>query len=213
MTAVLPRSVPLPPGPPVPARTKAPVPLAVGLIGLGAVLLLLAVGLLIVWAVLRPDTPRSAARPAGGVPGATTAVPGNLDSAVRAAVDASNRAQIEALHKVDATPLQGVVTGRALEDNLQILANLQRTRSYAVSTLDHIDYQPAKQVDADHATIRTVESWTTLYYRQGTDQLTNRQQSTGLQEIYYLVRQNGQWIVEQIDIRDPSATPAPNNTQ
>src|SRR5689334_10306667 len=44
ITATLPRSVALPPpGPSVPARTKAPVPLAAGLIGLGAVLLLLAV--------------------------------------------------------------------------------------------------------------------------------------------------------------------------
>jgi hypothetical protein len=34
-----------------------------------------------------------------------------------------------------------------------------------------------------------------------------------LQEIDYLVRQNGQWVVEQIDIRDPNSTPAPGDTQ
>jgi hypothetical protein len=203
------------PGAPGPARRNPNVSLAVAALSLGATLLVLAVGLIVVWAVLRPGAPRSAAQPGGTRPAASAATPvaGDFDSAIRAAVDASNRAQIAALRQVDATPLQGVVIGRALDDNLQILANLQRTRSYAVSTLDHIDYQPARPVDADHATIRTVESWTTIYYRQGTDQLVGRQQSTGLQEIYYLVRQNGQWVVEQIDIRDPNATPAPNNTQ
>jgi hypothetical protein len=170
-------------------------------------LLLLAVGLIVVGAVFQ-TTRRSATGPAAATP-----VAADLDTAIRAAVDASNRAQIEALRTLDDKPLRGAVIGRALDDNLQILADLQRSRVYAVSTLDQIDYQPARQLDADHASIRTVESWTTLYYRQGTNQLTRRQQSTGLQEIYYLVRQDGRWVVEQIDIRDPGATPAPGDTQ
>lgn len=198
---------PGPLGSPRPARPAAPRLLAFGCIGIGAAVLLLAVGFVIL-AVILPGGARRLPSQA-----AVTPVTGDLDAAIRAAVDASNRAQIEALHTLDDAPLRGVVVGRALDDNLQILADLQRSRVYAVSTLDHIDYQPARQLDADHASIRTVESWTTLYYRQGTNQLTRRQQSTGLQEIYYLVRQDGRWVVEQIDIRDPEATPAPNDTQ
>jgi hypothetical protein len=188
-------------------------PLALGCLGAGTLLLLLAVGLIVVGVLVRSGVQSGPIRSSGGGPSAATPGAGDLDAAIRAAVDASNRAQIEALHTLDDAPLRGVVTGRALDDNLQILANLQRSRTYAVSTLDHIDYQPAKQLDADHASIRTVESWTTLYYRQGTDQLTRREQSTGLQEIYYLVRQDGRWVVEQVDIRDPNSTPAPGDTQ
>ncbi len=191
------------------ALRGAQTPLAVALIAAGAAVLLLAVGLFVVGVVLRPATRTSNSRPA-------SVAGGGLDAEVRAAVEASNRAQIEALHTLDETPFQGVVVGQALDDNLQILADLRRNGVYSVSTLDHIEYQPATQVDATHATIRTVESWTTLYYQQGTDQLVRHQQSTGLQEIYSLVRQNGGWVVAQIDIRDPSASPAtpvPHDTQ
>ncbi len=201
------------PGPPAPARSRPVLPLALGCLGAGTLLLLLALGLMIVAAVVRPGIQSGPTQPTGIGSSAPTPVAGGLDAAIRAAVDASNRAQIEALRTLDDQPLRGVVIGRALDDNLQILANLQRARTYAVSTLDHIDYQPARQLDADHASIRTVESWTTLYYRQGTDALVRRQQSTGLQEIYYLVRQDGRWVVEQIDIRDPNSTPAPGDTQ
>jgi hypothetical protein len=177
----------------------------IGAVAAGAGFFLLALGALAAVTLVRqsPAVSRSTA----------PAVGGSLDAQIRAAVEASNNAQIEALRTLDPKVLDNAVIGKARSDNLAMIAALQQQGVYAEATLNHIEYRAARAQDADHATIRTVESWTTTYYRRSDKRAVNRRTSTGLDEIYYLVRQDGKWIVEQIDIRDANATPGTDDTQ
>ena len=173
--------------------------------------LLLVVALAVAWSVLGPRLQAgSTTAPASSGPAPAA---GSLDAQARAAVDASNQAQIAALRAVSTDPLRGAVIGQALQDNLALVSSLQSQGLYAVSELKRIDYQPAQQVDATHATIRTTESWVTTFYRSDNKQQAGQDTSNNLSELYHLTLLDGKWVVAQVDIHNPNATPAPGNTQ
>ncbi len=123
--------------------------------------------------------------------------------AIIAAIEANNNAQIAAFHNVDPQVLTGKMTGKALQDNLDSITAMQQKGQHEDARLLKIDYQPPRLLSAGEASIRTVEQWESrLYNKDGT--LAQAARTQTLYEVYYLVQQNGQWVVNQVDI---SATP------
>ncbi len=206
---------------PVARRNNAPLGL---LAVLGALLLIgLAAAAVFMVGSNRPQPQALAtARPAatavrGGTiptapPAASPIVGGTLPSdaagrAIIAAIAANNTAQIAAFHSLDPKALEGKMTGQALQDNLDSIVAMQQKGQYEDARLLKIDYQPPRILSSGEASIRTVEQWESrLYSKDGT--LAQPSQTQTLYEIYYLVQQNGQWVVNQVTISTtPDGTP------
>ncbi|MGI8587056.1 MAG: zinc ribbon domain-containing protein [Chloroflexia bacterium] len=129
-----------------------------------------------------------------------------------AAIEANNNAQIAALRNLDPTALEGKMSGPALTENQSEIQNLRSKGIYEDAHLIKIDYQRAAMTDADHATIQTVEQWdSTLHALDGTGASSPTPTQT-LHETYRLIRNNGHWVVNQVDIKeDPPPTLGPGD--
>jgi len=220
-----------PPGPawrppdtltPVARRTNVPL----GLIAVLGALLLIGLAAAAVF-VVGSNRPRATAiatvlpvsSPVGGggippaqQPPASPVVGGTRPSdavgrAIVAAIEANNTAQIAAFRNLDAKALTGKMSGKALQANLDSITQMQQKGQYEDARLLKIDYQEPRVLSAGEASIRTVEQWESrLYSKDGTP--AQAAQTQTLYEVYYLIQQNGHWLVNQVDISTtPDGTP------
>ncbi len=188
------------------ARVRAPVGLLAGL-GLLALIVLMVAAVFLLSSTRPQSLAGATARPGGtAVMGGT--LPNDAEGrAIVAAIEANNAAQITAFHTLNAKVLDGKMSGKALQDNLTSISDLQQKGQYEDARLLKIDYQPARILNANEASIRTVEQWeSSLHNKDGS--LVQAAQTQTLYEVYYLVRQSGQWVVNQVDIsQTPDGTP------
>lgn len=161
---------------------------------------------------VRP-APTAAAR---AVPRGVTPTPGaafvpktDQERAVIAAIEANNNAQIAALRQVDASLLEGKMSGSALTENQQEVDRLQSRGQYEEARLLSIQYSAPQFLSATEASIRTVETWESIIYDQGGSE-ADRSGPDTLYEIYYLTRTASGWVVNQVDI---STTPPSSPNQ
>jgi len=169
-------------------------------IGAGVLLLvLLLLGGVLLLAPKNNGTANSAGTNPQAVPqGATD------EETIKNVIKQSNDEQITAWRNLDTEVLKGTRTGQVLDENIQAVQELQSKNMYAVPVNKSLEYGEIK-VDGDKATAKTVEVWTVTFYSKSDDKVILATGPDTLEETYYLVKQNGKWLVNSLDIvkRDP----------
>ncbi|HUS17159.1 MAG TPA: zinc ribbon domain-containing protein [Chloroflexia bacterium] len=193
-----------------------------GILAVGGAVLLLAIAVLGVWwaGTTARSGPGAAPTQVAGVPTSTTPVATaevggykpvtDEERAIIAAVEANNAAQVIALRTLNPQALDGKMTGAALSDNLRYIESLRQKSLYEEAQLRNIDYEQPRLLTSDQASIRTVEVWDSTLRRRNGGQVVEQRDPQTLHEVYYLTRQNGKWIVTQVDIKE-AGVPTPGS--
>ena len=183
-------------------RRLPPAPI-IALAGIALVLVIAFSGLFVFGPLLIKSEARGANAATGNAPSSA--------EQVRDAIDAANKAQIKAVRQVDASLLNNKMTGQALSDNQQQIKQLGERRLYQIADMLDLQYQSVTFSDNNHATAHTIERWQSKVYRTGSAVIAQSSGPDKLAEVYTLVRQNGVWLVENIEIQViEEATPPAN---
>lgn len=121
-------------------------------------------------------------------------------------INDSNAAQTEAMKTLNVDLLKQFYVGEEYNKNRDMVGKLKSENAYSRQKLEKIDILEVV-IDGDKATAKTVEVWSQSYYRKDNNQLLQDFPATTLDEVYHFTRQNGQWIIERVDIVDRNATP------
>ena len=117
---------------------------------------------------------------------------------VKQVVCVSNEEQIQAWRELDVEVLRGSRTGAVLEENIKYVENLKARNLYAVPVLGSLEVREVK-ITGDTATVSTVETWSVTFYNRQDNSVAEAQPAQTLAETYYMVKQNGKWLVERLD--------------
>jgi hypothetical protein len=141
-----------------------------------------------------------------------TALPSNAtdEMKLRDVIYRSNENQIESWKNLDEGVLKKNYTGKALDENINQVRELQRQGMYAIPHNESLQILDVT-VNGDTATAHTKEKWTVNYYNKANNALITRQ-SYSLSETYHFVKQDGIWYINQLDIPEttPETTPGQN---
>ena len=118
----------------------------------------------------------------------------------------SNDEQIKAWRDLDTEVLKGTRVGDVLEENIDMVNLLKKNKMYAVPAIQRLDFVEVK-VNGDSATVRTVETWTVTYYSQDTQEVVQQNGPDTLRETYHMVKQNGKWMVRELEIDETPTAP------
>lgn len=137
-----------------------------------------------------------------------TPLPANAseEEKVKAVIIRSNQEQIQAWHTLDTSILSGTRTGAVLSENIQTVNDLKRNNMYAIPVNQTLDIKDIK-VNGNTAVAHTFEVWTVTYYTSDGQQISAMGPDS-LTETYYLVKQNGRWLINRLDIYG-QGTPTP----
>lgn len=133
-------------------------------------------------------------------PGANpSSSPSSEEEAVKEVVRRSNEEQIAAWRNLDTEILKGTRTGKVLSDNVQMVEELRRYGMYAVPENLQLDILDVT-VTGDRAIVRTVEVWKVTFYKKSNNGKIESKGPDTLTETYYLVKENGRWLVNKLEI-------------
>jgi hypothetical protein len=132
------------------------------------------------------------------------------EDTIKAVIKQSNDEQITAWRTLDTEVLKGTRTGQVLTENIQAVQELQNKGMYAIPENKSLVYGEIK-VNGDTATAKTVEVWTVTFYTKSDGKVVLATGPDTLQETYYLVKQNGKWLVNSLDIQKQNAPGTPSN--
>lgn len=128
---------------------------------------------------------------------------------VKQTVRVSNDEQIKAWRELDTEVLKGTRIGDVLQENIDMVELLKQNNMYAVPVNQRLDFLEV-QINGDRATVRTVETWTVTFYNKDTKDVVQQNGPDTLRETYYMVKQNGKWMVNKLEIDETQ--PAPGST-
>lgn len=132
------------------------------------------------------------------------------EAKVQEVVRISNEEQIKALRDLDIEVLKGTRVGQVLDENIQMVQMLQSRGMYAVPVNESLQFVDVK-VQGDRATVHTVEVWTVTFYKKSDNTVVQKNGPDKLNETYFLVKQNGKWMIDQLQI-DGQSSPQPDTT-
>lgn len=170
-----------------------------------AVLLLLVFGAGYLWLNNKTNTPSVAIH---------TTLPANAseEDKVKDVVRVSNEEQIKAWRDLDPEVLKGTRVGQVLDENMQMVQMLKSRDMYAVPVNQSLEFVDVK-VTGDTAIVRTVETWTVTFFKKSDNTPIQKNGPDTLHETYHMVKQNGKWMVNQLQIDgQPDSTPRPGTT-
>ncbi|MDQ5825999.1 MAG: zinc-ribbon domain-containing protein [Chloroflexota bacterium] len=118
----------------------------------------------------------------------------------------SNDEQIKAWRDLDTEVLKGTRVGDVLQENIEMIEMLKQNNMYAVPVMERLDFVDVK-VNGDTATVRTIETWSVTFYNRDTRQVVRKNGPDTLHETYYMVKQNGKWMVNELVIEESPNAP------
>jgi hypothetical protein len=121
-------------------------------------------------------------------------------------VRVSNDEQIKAWRDLDTEVLKGTRVGDVLKENIDLVEMLKQNNMYALPVIQRLDFVDVK-VNGDSATVRTIETWTVTFYNKDTKEVVQKNGPDTLHETYHMVKQNGKWMVRELEIEDAPTAP------
>jgi hypothetical protein len=148
--------------------------------------------------------------PIEATPTQVCSIPQNptAEDEIKYVVCVSNEEQIKALKELNTEVLKGSRTGRALEENIELVEQLKSKQLYAIPVNQQLDILDVK-VEGDRATVKTYEVWLVSFYALADDKLVQTRGPDKYNETYHVVKQNGKWLIERVDF--VSLTPSPGD--
>jgi hypothetical protein len=140
-----------------------------------------------------------------------TKVPANApdQDKVKEVVRVSNDEQIQAWKNLDENVLKGTRIGKVLDEQLDMVKQLKQNGMYAVPVNVELAFLDV-QVKGDQATVRTKEVWTVTFYRKSDNRKIESKGPDTLTETYYLTKQNGKWLINNLVFNSENGvTPTP----
>jgi len=140
-----------------------------------------------------------------------TKVPANApeEDKVKEVVRISNDEQIQAWKNLDENVLKGTRTGNVLTEQIDMVRQLKQNGMYAIPVNVQLSFLDAK-VNGDTATVRTKEVWTVTFYRKADNRKIESKGPDTLTETYYLVKQDGKWMINKLVFdSENGVTPTP----
>jgi hypothetical protein len=126
---------------------------------------------------------------------------------IKQVIRQSNEEQIQAWRELNTEVLNGTRTGQVLQENIDAVEQLRSRGMYAVPVNHRLDFGKIT-INGDKATAETIEEWTVTFYQKSDDKVIDKDGPRTLAEVYYLVKQDGKWLIAQLDIRNvPEPTP------
>ncbi|HYP20876.1 MAG TPA: zinc ribbon domain-containing protein [Chloroflexia bacterium] len=125
---------------------------------------------------------------------------------VKETVRISNDEQIKAWRDLDTEVLKGTRVGDVLKENIEMVELLKKNRKYAVPVIQRLDFVDVK-IEGDRATVRTIETWTVTFYSSDTREVVQKNGPDTLHETYHMVKQNGKWMVRELEIDETPTDP------
>lgn len=128
------------------------------------------------------------------------------EESLKQTVRVSNDEQIKAWRELDTEVLKGTRVGDVLKENIDMVNMLKENNMYAVPVNQRLDFIDV-QINGNNATVRTVETWTVTFYNRDTKEVVQQNGPDTLHETYFMVKQNGKWMVSELKIDEPQNTP------
>lgn len=130
---------------------------------------------------------------------------------VKEVVQMSNDEQIKAWRDLDPDVLKGTRVGQVLQENVEMVQTLKKQNMYAVPVNQSLKFEYVK-VQGDTATVRTVETWTVTFFKKSDNTAVQKNGPDTLHETYSMVKQNGKWMVTQLQIDGQPGSTSPGST-
>lgn len=125
---------------------------------------------------------------------------------IKYVVRRSNQEQIDAWHNLDPNVLKGTRIGDVLTENVDMVQKLKAQGLYAIPVNERLDILDV-QVNGLTATVHTIEVWTVTFYNSADNKVVDSKGPDTLTETYSLVKQNGKWLINKLDINTDQGTP------
>jgi len=126
-----------------------------------------------------------------------------LDAVIRAVIQASNLAHVDALRTASIDPLLDTVSGPWLQACDRWVANLRQAGLYAAIQLQDLEILSVGVLKPDESMVvaTTIERWSEIEYRrQWDDRVVAVDPSALYYETYFMFMENGQWKIWDIQI-------------
>jgi hypothetical protein len=184
---------------------------------IGAGVVLVALAIFSGWLVVNSKTGTSpgvagkSPSPVPTVAAQATKVPANApeEAKVQEVIRTSNDEQIKAWRDLDSDILKGTRTGNVLQEQIGMVDDLKKGHMYAVPVNTELSFLDVK-VTGDTATVRTREVWTVTFFRKEDNKKIEARGPDTLTETYYLIKQNGKWLINKLVFDDENGvTPTP----
>jgi hypothetical protein len=133
------------------------------------------------------------------------------EALLKETVRVSNDEQIKAWRDLDTEILKGTRVGNVLQENIDMIEMLKQNNMYAVPVIERLDFVDVK-VNGNTATVRTIETWSVTFYNRDTKAVVQKNGPDTLHETYYMVKQNGKWMVSDLEIEEQEKPDAPGST-
>jgi hypothetical protein len=134
---------------------------------------------------------------------------GSDEEIIKEVIRKSNDEQIQAWRELNTDVLYCTRIDQVLEENIQAVKQLREQNMYAVPVNHRLDFGKIT-INGDQATAETVEEWTVTFYRKSDDKMVEKDGPRLLSEVYYLVKQDGKWLISELVIENvPQQTPEP----
>jgi hypothetical protein len=131
---------------------------------------------------------------------------------VKQVVRQSNEEQITAWRELDTEVLKGTRIGDVLKENIEMVEALKAHGMYAIPENQRLDILEVK-IQGDTATVRTIEVWTVSFYKRSDNSLIEAKGPDTFTETYYLVKQDGKWMVNKLDIDEEKDKGTPSSSR
>ncbi|MDQ3930252.1 MAG: hypothetical protein M3328_14035 [Chloroflexota bacterium] len=128
------------------------------------------------------------------------------EAKLKETVRISNDEQIRAWRDLDTEVLKGTRVGHVLDENIEMVEMLKQNNMYAVPVMERLDFVDVK-VNGDTATVRTIEVWSVTFYKKDTNDVVRKNGPDTLHETYHMVKQDGKWMVNELEIEEPPNQP------
>jgi len=134
---------------------------------------------------------------------------GSVEQEIVYTVCRSSEEQITAWHDLNIDILRGTRTGAELENNIKQIRTFQAKNQYADPKLHELIILSVNQ-DGKTATVTTSEIWSVTLYSKVDNAVLEKTGPTTYPETYHMVNQDGKWLLEKVDIFQPTpASPVP----
>lgn len=155
------------------------------------------------------DSTGSAGTQAGS--GRQAPIGSSEEEIIKQVIRQSNDEQIKAWRELDTEVLTGTRTGQVLQENIDAVEQLKSRDMYAVPVNHRLDFGKIT-INGNNATAETIEEWTVTFYQRSDDKVIDKDGPRLLSEVYYLVKQDGKWLISELDIENvPGITPVPGD--
>lgn len=134
----------------------------------------------------------------------------SAEEQVREAIEFSNDEQIRSWRELNSDILKCRRTGVVLDENIQIVERLRSEKMYAVPVLKRFQILDVK-IDGDTAVAHTIEEWTVTFYTKDGNRKVKSNGPDTLKETYYLVKQDGRWLINRLDFEQQNGSPVPDS--